>query len=515
MSVLTVENLTHSYGEQFTFKDIHFRLFPREHAGLVGVNGAGKSTLLRILSGELLPDSGKIQWEPHKKVGYLQQHLTLRSGISVMQFLQTAFAPLYELEKKIIELTEKMASADQEIDSLLAKYGELQAQLDSSDFYKIDALVKEVADGLGITELGMDRDVAQLSGGQRTKLLLGKLLLEKPDVLLLDEPTNYLDDAHITWLTGYLQSYPHAYLVVSHDERFLNEVTSVIYHLENQTITRYPGNYQSFLQKYEQSKAQQLVAYKHQQREIQRMERFIEKNRNRKAKQAKSREKMLHKMEKVEKPTSTIRPRFSFRVHRESARQVLVMEHLQIGYTEPLFPAIHQQVLRGEKIAIVGHNGIGKSTLLKTFLGYLPPLGGKVRLGEQVKPAYFAQEETGHKQTITPLEWVWSYRPDLTQKEIRQKLAMSGLQEKHVHKSYHSLSGGEQAKVRLTELMLSESNLLVLDEPTNHLDLSAKEALKEALKNYQGTILLVSHEPEFYQDWVTNIWQVEEWSKKI
>lgn len=509
MSILSVENVTHMYGDKINFQHITFRLLRGEHVGLVGDNGAGKSTLLRILAGELLPDEGKISWFPHVKVGFLQQQYDLKHGTTIKQYLKGAFTHLYEIEKNIQQITEKMTAADDHLEQFITQYGEWQSMLDHASFYHIDVRIEAVAAGLGIMDIGMNRDVASLSGGQRTKLLLAKLLLEEPDVLLLDEPTNYLDDVHIQWLVNYLKNYEHAFIVVSHDEMFLNETTTVIYHLAHQTIKRYTGNYQSFKKSYEQSKHQLQLAYEKQQKEIQKLETFIEKNRVRKAKQAKSREKALGKIERVEKPASAVRPRFTFHVHGQAANKILEAKDLQIGYTEPLFAPVHLQINSGEKIALVGYNGIGKSTMLKTLLGLIQPLKGQVRLGEGVKTAYFAQEDAVSEQT--PLDRLWSFCPELTQKEIRRMLAYSGLKEEHMRKSICTLSGGEQAKVRLCQLMLTESNVLVLDEPTNHLDIHTKEALKEALMNYSGTILLVSHEPAFYEDWVTQVWQVEDW----
>lgn len=509
MSMLSVENVTHTFGDKAIFTKICFRLLPGEHAGLVGSNGAGKSTLLRILAGELLPDSGKVEWLPHVKIGYLQQHTDLEAGTTIMQNLQGAFAHLYEMEQSMLLAAEKMAAADGNLEQLVARYGALQSMLDHSGFYQIDAKIQEVAAGLGLVELGLNRQVEQLSGGQRTKLLLAKLLLEEPDVLLLDEPTNFLDDMHIAWLTHYLKSYKHAYMVVSHDEAFLNEIATTIFHLEHQTIKRHAGNYEAFARNEEQNKRKVQAAFENQQKEISRLESFIQKNKVRKAKQAKSREKVLERMERIEKPTTAQQPRFMFHVQTEPVSRIFEARKMLVGYAEPLLGPIDLQVKRGEKIAVVGYNGIGKSTMLKTLLGYVPPVSGAVQRGERVKAAYFAQEESASEQT--PLELLWSMRPDLTQKEIRQALARSGLTEQHIRQPICSLSGGEQAKVRLCGLMLTESNVLVLDEPTNHLDVRAKEALKEALKQYKGTILLVSHEPAFYEEWVTQVWQLQLW----
>ncbi|MEB3056284.1 ABC-F family ATP-binding cassette domain-containing protein [Bacillus pseudomycoides] len=507
MSVLTVENLTHTYGDKTILYNACFRLLQGEHAGLVGSNGAGKSTLLRLLIGEVLPDGGMIEWFPHVKAGFLEQHIDLQEGTTIEEYLQSAFSHLYAIEREMIVIAEKMAK-ETDLDKLLVHYGELQNILEGSDFYQVHTKIEEVAAGLGLLDLGMKKDVSKLSGGQRTKLLLGKLLLEKPHVLLLDEPTNYLDTVHIDWLRAYLQAYEHAYIVVSHDESFLNNITNVIYHLEGQTIKRYTGNYERFLESYRLQKQQLQVAYTRQQKEIANLESFIQKNKIRKAKQAKSREKVLEKMKKIEKHNDVPRPRFHFQIHTEPVSRILQAQQIQIGYVEPLFPSLNLQVKRGEKIAIVGHNGIGKTTMLKTLLGQLEPLSGRVHIGERVQPAYFAQEE--FRVEVTPLEQVWSGRPDMTQKEIRQSLARCGLKADHIRQSLCSLSGGEQTKVRLCELMLMRSNVLILDEPTNHLDVQAKEALREALEHYQGTILLVSHEPSFYESWVTRVWNLEE-----
>lgn len=511
MSIVNVENVTHMYGDKITFKNISFQLFSGEHAALVGRNGTGKSTLLKLLTSELLPDTGVIEWFPYVKTGFLQQHIDLPSGMTIRQYLQKAFAQLFEIEKNMLSAAEEMAAGNGILEKLLSEFGEWQARLDQADFYQIDAKIDDVAAGLGLFELGMNRDVGTLSGGQRTKLLLGKLLLEEPDVLLLDEPTNFLDDRHIKWLMHYLKNYRNAYIVVSHDKTFLNEVSTVIYHLEHQTIKRYKGNYEAFLKGYEQYRQQLDLAYEKQKKEIDKLERFIDKYRNRKAKQAKSREKMLGRIDRIERPLDRVMPRFDFHVNRQAGTRIVKAEALEIGYTHSLFGPIDLQVKRGEKIAIVGCNGVGKSTMLKTLLGQVQPIDGTVYLGEQVKPAYFAQEEFASEET--PLERISSLRPEMTHKGHRQALARVGLTAQHTRQPLYSLSGGEQTKVRLCELMLTESNVLVLDEPTNHLDIQTKLVFKDALSNYTGTILLVSHEPDFYEGWITAIWNVEDWCK--
>ncbi len=327
---------------------------------------------------------------------------------------------------------------------------------------------------------------------------------------MLDEPTNYLDHVHIEWLIGYLKRYESAYMVVSHDEEFMNEVTSTIFHLEHHHIKRYTGNYAAFKDQYKLSRHQLHDAYARQQKEISRLESFVQKNRNRNAKQAKSREKMLSKIQRIEIQKTTPKPRFKFTVNKEPVSKIVEAKQLQFGYIQPLFSPKDFVVTRGEKIAITGYNGIGKSTMLKTLIGNISPLGGILHIGDGVQVAYYAQEHETSQET--PLTYLWNCRPDLTQKEIRQTLASSGLTDKHIRRSISQLSGGEQAKVRLCKLMITRANVLVLDEPTNHLDVHAKEALKEALTRYEGTIILVSHEPDFYLDWVTHVWSVQDWS---
>lgn len=513
MSILEVTELAHGYGANSVLHDISFRMVKNEHIGIVGANGAGKSTLFKIITGQLLPDSGSITWHPKAKMGSLEQHIYLTAGDSLKIFLQGAFQELFLAEQKIKSLTEQMTvQTGKQLESTLKTYSKLQTRLEQENFYGIDAQIEEVAAGLGLTSLGLGTDVAKLSGGQRTKLLLAKLLLEKPDVLLLDEPTNYLDAAHINWLTDYLKDYPHAFMLITHDSEFMNSVVNVIYHLEHKSITRYQGNYKQFLAAYELRKKQVQQQYERQQKEIEKFETYIQKNKARAAtaKQAKSREKQLQKMTRIEKPGSIPQPKFTFYTCNQPARLILETKNLVIGYDKPLFSALDLKLMRGEKIAITGHNGVGKTTTLKTLLKKVEPLTGDVSLGERVIPAFFEQEiQTSGQHSA--IEEIWSTFPNLTEKEVRQKLACCGLTKEQITQPLISLSGGEQTKVRLCKLQLTQSNFLILDEPTNHLDILAKAALKKALQNYDGTIILVSHEPEFYQDWVTKVWNMEKW----
>lgn len=512
MSIVHVENLTHFYGDQLVFKDIEFRLLNKEKVGLVGPNGAGKSTLLKILSGQLLPDYGSISWLPNKQIGYLEQHIELKKGTSILDFLKSAFQHLYDMEGEMLGITNKMAICNEgELQGLLKRYSLIQDILEAQDFYLIDSKIEDVSSGLGILALGLDRDVAQLSGGQRTKLLLAKLLLTEPDILLLDEPTNYLDYEHIVWLKDYLINYKKSFILISHDTHFLNEVVNVIFHLEHKHLTRYVGNYQAFLEAYELRKHQIHIAYSKQQQEIHKLETYIQKNKVRSStsKQAKSREKKLAKIERIEKPVGNLHPRYSFHVSERPVSTIIETKDIIVGYTYPLLPALNFTLKRGDKVAIIGHNGIGKSTLLKTMMGEINPLSGTISIGDNVRPSYFEQEwHTPVEQT--PMDYIWSMHEQMNQKEIRQALARAGINKEHILQPLHTLSGGEQTKVRLCQLMLEKSNWLILDEPTNHLDVQAKEALALALKKYEGTLLIVSHEPEFYEEWCTNVLNLED-----
>jgi ATPase subunit of ABC transporter with duplicated ATPase domains len=515
MSLLNVERVKHSYGDKSIFRDVTFRLLAAEHVGLVGANGAGKSTLLRILTGDLLPDEGDVQWMNGVTAGHLEQHIDLSPGETVREYLRGAFAHLYAIEAELLQVTEKMTTAEASaLDALLNQFAHLQDALEQGDFYLVDAKIEDVAAGLGLTEIGLEREVDQLSGGQRTKLLLAKLLLQQPHVLLLDEPTNYLDTEHIVWLTSYLKTYPQAFVLISHDTHFLGEVVGIVYHIEHGALTRYVGNYTAYLAAYELRRTQHQQAYARQQREIQRLETYIQKNKVRTstAKQAKSREKRLAKIERIDKPTGHPRPLFKFTVKEQPTSVVLEARGLLVGYDAPLLPPLDLKLRRGAKVALVGYNGIGKTSSLRTILGLLPALGGAVKFGERVQAAYFAQEDESTAEH-SALEEIWRDYPHLTQKEVRTALARCGLKTEHIQQPLKTLSGGEQSKVRLCRLMLEEGNWLVLDEPTNHLDVVAKEALREALIAYPGTVLLVSHDPDFYKGWATDVWNVETWVK--
>ena len=499
MSILNVEHLTHGFGDRAIFEDVSFRLLAGEHIGLIGANGEGKSTFMNIITGQLQPDEGKIEWAKNIKVGYLDQHAVLKEGMTIRDVLASAFDSLYEMEARMNELYDKMGdSTEEEMSAYMEEAGTIQDLLSNHDFYMIDAKVEEVARALGLLELGLDRDVTELSGGQRTKILL--------------------DTEHIEWLKRYLQDYENAFILISHDIPFLNSVINIIYHMDGQyhILDRYVGDYDKFTEVYEMKKAQREAAYNRQQQEIAELKDFVARNKARVATRnmAMSRQKKLDNMEIIEKVYDKPKPEFHFRVAQTPGKILFETKDLIIGYDEPLSSPLSISMERGSKVVLTGANGIGKTTLLKSILGLIPAISGSVELGENLEIGYFQQEMPADIET-TCLQEIWNEFPGFSQYEVRSALAKCGLTTKHIESKCKVLSGGEQAKVRLCKLINRESNLLVLDEPTNHLDVDAKDELSRALNEYKGSILMVCHEPEFYESIATEVWDCTKWTTKI
>ena len=516
MSILEVKNLSHGFGDRAIFEDVNFRLLEGEHIGFVGANGEGKSTFMSLITGTLQPDEGKIIWSKKHRVGYMDQHAVLGKGKTTREALAEAFQYLFDIETQINDAYMKMAELpEDEMNALLEEVGEWQEQLDTGDFYLIASKVEETARGLGLTDL-LDKDVADLSGGQRTKILLGKLLLEKPDILLLDEPTNYLDEEHIFWLKNYLKNYENAFILISHDVEFMDEVVNVIYHVNGLGLTRYAMGYDEFVRVFEEKKAQLEALHNAQVAEAAKLKDFIARKKANVATsgQAKAREKKLAKMEIIDTISEKPKPHFDFLFGRKPSRLVFETHDLVIGYADPLSSPINFKVESGQKIAFVGANGIGKSTLLKSLLGLIDPLDGTVERGNFQEIGYYEQEIKNPSQK-TVLDDLWDEYPAWNQAELRGALARVGLGTKQIESRVYVLSGGEQAKLRFAKLMNKESNILILDEPTNHLDVDAKDELKRALKDYKGTVLMVSHEPEFYNGLVDEVVNCEAWTTRI
>lgn len=517
MSILNVENLSHGFGDRAIFENVSFRLLKGEHIGLIGANGEGKSTFMNIITGKLQPDEGKVEWSKNVRVGYLDQHTALEPSMTIRDVLKSAFSYLFEMEERMNEICDAMGDAqEKELENMMEELAVIQDMLTMHDFYIIDSKVEEIGRALGLEEIGLDRNVSDLSGGQRTKILLGKLLLEKPDILLLDEPTNYLDVQHIEWLKRYLNEYENAFILISHDIPFLNSVINLIYHMENKELNRYVGDYDKFQEVYAMKKSQLEAAYKRQQQEIEELEDFVARNKARVSTRnmAMSRQKKLDKMDIIELAKDKPKPEFYFKEARAAGKIIFETKDLVIGYDEPLSSPLNISMERGQKLVLTGANGIGKTTLLKSILGLIPALSGKVELGDYLSIGYFEQE-IAHGNTTTCIEEIWKEFPSFTQYEVRSALAKCGLTTKHIESQVRVLSGGEQAKVRLCKLINRETNVLLLDEPTNHLDVDAKEELKRALKEYKGSVLLICHEPEFYEGLAAEVWDCSKWSTKL
>ncbi|WP_127610452.1 ABC-F family ATP-binding cassette domain-containing protein [Paenibacillus validus] len=505
--LLQVSGITKSYGVTTVLSNITLQIEARERIGLVGVNGAGKSTLLQIIAGELSYDEGNIFKAKETKIGYLRQNTGLASDRSIWNELMSVFAGMLEMEEEIRRLEARMSEPDvladeKKTEDTMRRYAELSDAFRAKGGYEIEAKVRGVLNGMGFGSMNADTPVQALSGGQKTRLALAKMLLEAPDLLLLDEPTNHLDIPTLTWLEQYLRSYPGAILVVSHDRYFLDALVDAIYEIERNSSKRYTGNYSRYIELKEADYEIQLKQYEKQQDEIAKMEEFVQRNivRASTTKRAQSRRKALEKIERLDKPLGDLkRASFAFEIEAQTGREVLDVRGLSVSYDgrNPLVRNVTFQLRRGDTAALIGPNGIGKTTLLKTLIGQHQPDRGTYQWGTNVKIGYYDQEQTGLNPNHTVLEEVWSAFPHLEEARIRTVLGNFLFSGEDVFKKVGSLSGGEKARVALAKLMLLKANVLILDEPTNHLDLYSKEVLESALIDYEGTLLFISHDRYF------------------
>jgi ATPase subunit of ABC transporter with duplicated ATPase domains len=513
MSLLEIMNLSHSFGEGMLFKGAELCLNKGEHIGIVGQNGAGKSTLIKICTEQIIPDTGYIVWQPKVAVGYLDQYAQIDMGMTMKTFLKSAFLDLYAIEEKMNQLYNQTTDEAMSNLYLAAQY---QEQLELHEFYNIDTHIEQVASGLGLMAIGLERPIEEMSGGQRAKVILAKLLLEKPDVLLLDEPTNFLDKEHVIWLADYLACLENAFMVVSHDFNFLEKISTRICDLDNGKIRKYYGTYSEFLKKKTLLREDYIRQYSAQQKEIQKTEEFIRKNiAGRKSKMARGRQKQLDRMDKMEAlDQKEIKPVFRFLGLPVTTTEHLVVRHLSVGYHYPILSELNFSIKGGQKVVVTGFNGIGKSTLLKTLIKQIPSLQGDFSFSQQVILGYFEQDLVWEDETRTPIQIVSDAYPSLVVKEVRQHLSSCGILSKHAMQEIGTLSGGEQAKVKMCLLSIKPCNFLIMDEPTNHLDKQAKESLQTALSQFPGTVLLVSHEEAFYKDWAQRIINIEKVMKR-
>lgn len=508
MSLLELQGLTHSFGDSLLYKNAGFTLNRGEHIGVVGQNGAGKSTLIKICAGEIIPDEGRLVCLPQLKLGYLDQYAKLDAALTMREYLRSAFSELYQAERELSQLYEQAAHGHPEA---LDAAANLQEYLERGGFYTIDTRIQQVASGLGLHAIGLEQPMGAMSGGQRTKVILAKLLLEKPDILLLDEPTNFLDTEHIAWLAQYLAGLENAFLAVSHDYAFLDTISNRICDIDNLSITKYYGPYREFVKKKNALRQDYIRQYAAQQREIKKTEEFIRKNiAGIKSKMARGRQKQLDRMERLEALSQKEpRPAFEFSPLPTAETPQLTASGLAVGYHSPILSHLDFQIKGGEKIVITGFNGIGKSTLLKTLIGEIEPLEGSFQFAEQTVIGYFAQELSWGDINQTPYRCVADAFPHLTEKEIRRRLAQCSISAKQALQPIGTLSGGEQAKLKLCLACLAPCNFLLLDEPTNHLDASAKDALRDALIRFSGAVVLVCHEKEFYHGWAHRVLHIQ------
>lgn len=513
MSLLEIRDLTHSYGEKILYKDACLDIYKGEHVGIVGQNGAGKSTFMKTLMGQEVPDSGIVKWQPKITVGHLDQYAQMDKEVTIFDYLRTAYKDLYDIEQKINDIYASMT--DDFSDDMMNKVARLQDQLDQSDFYSIDAKIQKVAAGLGVTAIGLDKKISEISGGQRAKVILSKLLLDSPDMLLLDEPTNFLDKEHVDWLSKYLSEFDGTFAVISHDFDFLDRICNVIVDIEMTSIDKYTGNYSAFTVQKAARREQYIKNYEAQQRQIAKAEDFIARNKARAATagMARSRQKMLDKMEVLDAPTEHGVPTFEFKCIPTTYNRILEVKDLEVGYYYPLLQKLNFSLENEKKIVIKGFNGIGKSTLIKTLVGEIPSLGGSFKFAPNIKVGYYEQDLNWPNDMQTPLEYLHNEFPRMTEKDIRRELAKCLIKSEHIQQPLKTLSGGEQAKVKLCKLFQKEYTTLILDEPTNHIDQDAKEALRDAIINFRGTVLIVSHEASWYRDFADRVIDIEKMVK--
>lgn len=510
--ILSCNRISKAFGTDQILSEVSFHIEEQEKAAIVGINGAGKSTLLKIIVGELASDQGEVVLSRGKTLGYLAQHQDLDSSRSIYEELKEVKRPIIEMEQQIRRLELDMQSASgEELEQMLSTYSRLNHTFELENGYAWQSEITGVLKGLGFDESEFDKKVTTLSGGQKTRVSLGKLLLSRPDVILLDEPTNHLDMESIAWLETYLLNYNGAVIIVAHDRYFLNRVVTKIVELEQGHCMVYQGNYTAYSEKKAMIRAAQMKAYLNQQQEIRHQEEVIAKlksfNREKSIKRAESREKMLAKIEVLDKPVEVHdEMHIALEPNITSGNDVLTIRNLSKSFgRQKLFEAIDIDVKRGERVAIIGNNGTGKTTVLKLINGMLPADTGTITLGSKVHIGYYDQEHHVLHMEKTVFEEVQDAYPNLTNTQVRNILAAFLFTGDDVFKRISDLSGGERGRVSLAKLMLSEANFLILDEPTNHLDITSKEILESALKNYTGTVLYVSHDRYFINQTATRI----------
>ena len=500
--LIQLNNVTKNFVVNEIFSNVKMEINDKDRVAIVGRNGAGKSTLLKIISGELSFDSGERTVSKNTTIGYLSQEFIVREDLSIYEEMITCFDEIISLEANLEKLSYELTPENIENDpGLLDRFDRLQNEVLTHKDYHYKSKIESVLYGLDFTKDVFDKKISTFSGGEKTRLSMAKLLLSEPDLLILDEPTNHLDMENVAWLENYLSSYNGAIVIVSHDRYFLDKVVNVVYNLEFGKLKKYVGNYSKFLKQYEEDYEKQLKEFTSQQKDIKRLEEFVQKNiaRASTSKMAKSRQKVLDKMELIDNPKKDDKAaNIEFKIKEQSGRDVLMIENLKVGYDgKQVGSAYNFSVYKGDRIAIVGRNGIGKSTLIKTIAKKQNAIGGSVHYGSKVSLGYYDQKQAEFESSKTILNELWDEYPLMKEAEVRTVLGRFLFRGDSVLKIVRDLSGGEKARLQLAKLMLEKNNLLVLDEPTNHLDITSKQVLEDALENYEGTIVFVSHDRYF------------------
>ncbi|MGX1436794.1 ABC-F family ATP-binding cassette domain-containing protein [Mammaliicoccus sciuri] len=516
MILLQINKLEKSYDGEVIFSDVDFEVKTGERIAIVGRNGAGKTTLMKIIAGVESYDEGNISKGKQVTMGYLTQQMTLDSNDTVMNEMKKPFKDVINIEDKMKTLTDWLSIHADEYDQdiykeKLSQYEALSNQYELMDGYNYESKIKTVLTGLDFKESDFDRQIQSFSGGQKTRLSMAQMLLSEPDLLLLDEPTNHLDMETTEWLENYLTHFKGAIVIISHDRYFLDKIVNQVYDVALGSVKKYVGNYSKFLKERDAHYEKVMAEYERQQSEIKKLETFVEKNITRASTSgmAKSRRKVLERMERIEKPRLDAKSaQINFEITRATGEDVLKFQNLDIGYSKSITPTINLEVKRHDRIAIIGPNGIGKSTLIKTIAQKIPALGGNIVYGSNIQIGYYDQKQAEFTSNMTILDYVWNQYAHMPEKDIRTILGRFLFTQEEVKKVINDLSGGEKARLQLALLMLEKNNVLILDEPTNHLDIDSKEMLEQALQNFEGTLLFVSHDRYFINELANNIFHI-------